>query len=270
MSLWQLALFLIGGMAIIQVLRMIESSGGVRRFNKRSKPAKTRNVKITETIVNKQPAKQKKVFTNDNRTKEKVDKRKGDIGEYTINLNISRLGKEYKQLDNLMLWINGKTTEIDHVVISPTGIFTIETKNRAGYLYGSENQREWTQVLNKNSKYKFPNPIKQNEHHIKALKQNLQDFEHADYFSIIAFTRRATLKAVPKSKDFSYYVVFNSDVEDTIRIKRNNKCLSEAEVEKIYKVLKERNIKDPVIRERHKTRQKKLNSANQNFLQKGS
>ena len=219
-------------------------------------------IKKVKGEATRQIAKQKQSVIHDEANKEKVDKRKGDIGEYTINLNISRLGKEYKQLDNLMLWINGKTTEIDHVVVSPTGIFAIETKNRAGYIYGSENQREWTQVFNKNSKYKFPNPIWQNDYHIKALKQNLPDFKNADYFSIIAFTRRATLKAVPKSKDFSYYVVFNSDVEDTIRVKRNNNCLSEAEVDKIYRILKKRNITDPVIREKHKNGQKKSNNVN--------
>ncbi len=183
--------------------------------------------------------------------KRELDIRKGDTGEYTINLNISRLGKEYKQMENILLWINNKTTEIDHVVVSPYGIFVIETKNRAGYIYGSERQSKWTQTLNKHTKYQFANPIEQNSYHIKALKQNLPGFEHADYFSIIAFTRRATLKAVPKSKDYSYYVVFNSDVADTIKIKRNNRCLSEEEVEKIYTTLLKRNINDPAIRARH-------------------
>lgn len=255
MELWQLVLFFVGGLVVLHVLKRIESSG-VLFFTKKSKPVKVRSIKKEQGRSARQSVKQKQPVVSNKAEKDKVNKRKGDIGEYTINLNISRLGKGYKQLDNIMLWINGKTTEIDHVVISPTGIFAIETKNRAGYIYGSENQREWTQVFNRNTKYKFPNPIWQNNYHIKALKQNLTDFKHADYFSIIAFTRRATLKAVPKSKDFSYYVVFNSDVEDTIRVKRNNKCLSEAEVVKIYKILKERNITDPAIRVRHNNQQR--------------
>ena len=255
MALWQLVLLFVGGLVVLQVLRRIESSG-VLFFTKKSKPVKVRSIYKKQGRITRQPVRQMQPAAPNKAEKDKVNKRKGDIGEYTINLNISRLGKGYKQLDNLMLWINGKTTEIDHVVISPTGIFAIETKNRAGYIYGSENQREWTQVFNRNTKYKFPNPIRQNSYHIKALKQNLADFKHADYFSIIAFTRKATLKAVPKSKDFSYYVVFNTDVEDTIRIKRNNKCLSEAEVGKIYKVLKERNITDPTIRKRHNSQQR--------------
>ena len=261
MELWQLGLFFIGGLTILAVIRMIESPRK-ESSKKKVKAVKSRVKNESKSGTARQVAKQKQSVVHDEGEKEKVDKRKGDIGEYTINLNISRLGKEYKQLDNLMLWINGKTTEIDHVVVSPTGIFAIETKNRAGYIYGSENQREWTQVFNKNSKYKFPNPIWQNNYHIRALKQNLPDYKHADYFSIIAFTRRANLKAVPKSKDFSYYVVFNSDVEDTIRVKRNNNCLSEAEVVKIYKILQERNITDPVIREKHKNGQKKSNNVN--------
>ena len=259
MELWQLGLFFIVGLAVLSLLRRVEYSRRGSSVNK-SRPRRSKDVKKGKGDITGQSAKQKQPVAYDRDRKEEVDKRKGDIGEYTINFNISRLGKEYKQLDNLMLWINGRTTEIDHVVVSPTGIFVIETKNRAGYIYGSENQREWTQAFNKYSKYKFPNPLRQNSYHIKALKQNLPDFKHADYFSIIAFTRRAILKKVPKSKDFSYYVVFNSDVEETIRVKRNNKCLSEAEVDKIYKLLQERNITDSVIREKHKNGQNMSNS----------
>ena len=38
------------------------------------------------------------------------------------------------------------TTQIDHVVVSPFGVFVIETKNFSGWTFGGEEQRNWTQV----------------------------------------------------------------------------------------------------------------------------
>lgn len=252
MGFWLFIFYLLIGFAIgtLLVLKKLDVFEKPRNKQKAEIAKNDQNFELEqeEVIEKNEPV---PVVRKTKAEKRELDVRKGDTGEYTININISKLGKEYRQLENLLLWINNKTTEIDHVVISPHGIFVIETKNRSGFIYGSENQSNWTQTFNKHAKYQFPNPIKQNSYHIKALKQNLPGFEHADYFSIIAFTRRATLKAVPKSKDYSYYVVYNSDVADTIKIKRNNKCLSEEEVENIYVTLKKRNITDPAIRDRH-------------------
>ena len=107
------------------------------------------------------------------------------------------------------------------------GLFVIETKNYKGWIYGSENQKQWTQTFKKNTKCKMANPIWQNNYHFRAIRQNLIDYKQVAYFSIISLSRNAVLKAVPKSKDGSYYVIFNTDVADTIRSKRRDKWLSD-------------------------------------------
>lgn len=65
-------------------------------------------------------------------------------------------------INNLILEVEeGKTSQIDHIVINKRGIFVIETKNYSGMIYGTENQLEWTQVLNYGKvKNHFYNPIK--------------------------------------------------------------------------------------------------------------
>ena len=50
-------------------------------------------------------------------------------------------------INDLFLERKGKSSQIDHIVINPRGVFVIETKNYSGVIYGSENQQEWTQVL---------------------------------------------------------------------------------------------------------------------------
>ena len=47
-----------------------------------------------------------------------------------------------------MIKSKNKTHQIDHVIVSSKGIFSVETKNYSGRIYGEDNQKEWTQVLN--------------------------------------------------------------------------------------------------------------------------
>ena len=72
-----------------------------------------------------------------------------------------------------------KSSQIDHVIVSPYGIFVIETKNHKGYIFGNDTtSRVWTQVLNGengkgsyggHSHFTFMNPIIQNNLHIEHL-----------------------------------------------------------------------------------------------------
>lgn len=101
---------------------------------------------------------------------------KGWLGE----IMVSRLG--LKQLDPGLYRTFGDiylprpdgngTTQIDHVVVSPFGIFVIETKNYKGWIFGSEKQPQWTQQIYK-AKHRFQNPLYQNLLHVKALKEFL-------------------------------------------------------------------------------------------------
>ena len=59
----------------------------------------------------------------------------GWFGEHWTKKALSKLPKaKYKIINNLLLSVNGLTHQIDHVVISPYGIFSIETKQYNGLL----------------------------------------------------------------------------------------------------------------------------------------
>ena len=68
------------------------------------------------------------------------------------------------------------------------GIFSIETKNYKGQIYGSESSAKWTQNIY-GHKYSFMNPIYQNYAHVKALNALLQShgYENIPVFSIVTF-----------------------------------------------------------------------------------
>ncbi|OSR34291.1 hypothetical protein BV323_04233 [Pseudomonas syringae pv. actinidiae] len=71
---------------------------------------------------------------------------KGHIGELWVRLFAHcKLDKTvYRRLHNVTLNTADGTTQIDHVFISPFGIFVLETKNMRGWIFGSEKQPQWT------------------------------------------------------------------------------------------------------------------------------
>ena len=95
---------------------------------------------------------------------------RAEQAEDYVNRSLSTLGHSYIIFTNLIVDKPGyiKTTEIDHVIISPYGIFCVETKSHVGSIYGSVAKKEWKQYL-KGKDYSFYNPVFQNNNHAKAL-----------------------------------------------------------------------------------------------------
>ncbi|QEL65719.1 hypothetical protein OTERR_22430 [Oryzomicrobium terrae] len=80
--------------------------------------------------------------------------------------------KVYHSLNNITLPTSNGTTQIDHVIVSRYGLFVVETKNMAGWIFGDAKTPQWTQVLG-GKKFRFQNPLHQNYRHTKALEEFL-------------------------------------------------------------------------------------------------
>ncbi|WP_026947124.1 NERD domain-containing protein [Algoriphagus marincola] len=121
---------------------------------------------------------------------------KGGMGELEVSLRLRRLNKKkYIVLSNILLKVGDSTTQIDHLVISKSGIFVIETKNYKGWIHGHENSEYWKQTLYR-KQYPFKNPINQNKVHVYFLKKSLQEYPHLNFYPLVVFTGRAVLKNV--------------------------------------------------------------------------
>ena len=119
---------------------------------------------------------------------------KGKMGEGLVNLatNIRLDNSIYQNLHDVTLNLpDGSTTQIDHIIISPYGIFVIETKNYQGWIYGGESQKTWTQNIY-GKKHTFQNPLHQNYRHVKAL-QDLLEFED-NIHSVVVFAGECKFK----------------------------------------------------------------------------
>lgn len=98
---------------------------------------------------------------------------RGYIGELKVRIKLNKLNKkEYIVLNDIMINIEDRTHQIDHIVLSRYGIFVIEMKNYYGLIVGEDINDKWIQYLGKNKSY-FKNPLYQNYGHIKSLERLL-------------------------------------------------------------------------------------------------
>lgn len=128
-----------------------------------------------------------------------VPKIKGAVGEWGVNLALSRRldPKHYVVLDNLLLPDgHGGLTQIDHVVLSPFGVFVIETKNWDCWIFGSEKSREWTLSYRGGVKKRTMNPLAQNALHVRVIYE-LLNIEPRHVHNLVSLGDGATLKAGP-------------------------------------------------------------------------
>lgn len=183
---------------------------------------------------------------------------KGAIGETKVNTRLNFLGNEYTVFKDILIKSsNGLTSQIDELVLSEYGIFVIETKNYKGWIFGNEKSENQTQVIYK-EKYTFRNPIKQNWSHIYALKTVLSDFSSLKYFPIVVFSGSATLKNIESSVP----VIYDTNLNSTIRKLSCEKCISEDELKRIRCILELSEIKEKLARKEH------VKSVKQNIVEK--
>lgn len=119
---------------------------------------------------------------------------KGKVGEAMVNTtNSIRLDKSiYTALKDVTIKMNdNSTTQIDHIIVSRFGIFVIETKNMKGWIFGSKEQKKWTQN-NYGKKHTFQNPLHQNYKHTKAIEE-LLGFKN-NIHSIVTFVGECKFK----------------------------------------------------------------------------
>ena len=121
----------------------------------------------------------------------------GFFGEFWVKLELKKLKKDYKVLNNVIVrTIDNSTHQIDHIVVSKYGIFVIETKQINGYIKGNDYDKNWTVKRGKNTYY-INNPVHQNYGHIKALSEVLV-INTDKFISIVCISSQAKVRVNSK------------------------------------------------------------------------
>lgn len=174
---------------------------------------------------------------------QKTKVRQGSNGERYIAKLLQELPEGYRVLNDLLLKYEGYTVQIDHIIISEYGVIVIETKNFRGMIYGSGENKRWTQV-NISNKRRFYSPTIQNNRH---------------RFIISRICKLPIEKVIPITVFVGKCELHLEDVGRTILSKDllpyiygiTEKILSQSDVERIYKRLESKNITSESARRHH-------------------
>ena len=156
----------------------------------------------------------------------------GWFGELWTKSEIKKLPKDkYKVINDVFIYTNDSYHQIDHVVVSPYGIFSIETKQYNGYIVGDKYDKKWVRKVGKKTYY-YTNPIRQNYGHVKSLSQ-LLNIDESKIFNVVCIPSRAKLNVKHDGevvrydevldKIYSYNEVIIDNVDELVEIiKLNN------------------------------------------------
>lgn len=166
---------------------------------------------------------------------------KGVVGEFMVNLTAKLFldSKTYHLIKNVTLPTEEGTTQIDHIIVSPYGVFVVETKNMKGWIFGSEKQKSWTQKIYKYTQ-KFQNPLHQNYKHVKTL-ECLLELRPEQLHSVVVFVGDSTFKTpmpdnVTEGMGYIRYIKSKQDV-----------LLSDLDIEKVVTRIRSGRL-EPTVR----------------------
>ena len=125
----------------------------------------------------------------------------GKRGEKDVQKALKKIARKngYRVIHNIYLPLYEKTTQIDHIVIGAFGVVAIETKALNGDIYGTETEKNWTQIIG-TQKNKHYNPLLQNKVHVDCIQHILrtENIYRVNVDSLVVFAGKKVQLNIPK------------------------------------------------------------------------
>jgi hypothetical protein len=161
---------------------------------------------------------------------------RGYLGERRVRGELAQLPDEYWILHDVRPNSGGKTAQIDHVLVSPHGMWCIETKSRLGWIFGQRGDRTWTQVKESERggrhTRQMENAVRQNEWQRSQLDAYLK--ERLDFWCpvkcLVVFTAGRMMKDVQN-------VIRVEDVCLEVQRADTKTWLNEAQIRRVVEAL---------------------------------
>ena len=169
---------------------------------------------------------------------------KGQVGESKVSHILRALPRQYLVINNVIIPNQQATSQIDHIVISPFGIFVIETKNYKGWIFGSEDSKMWKETFKTTEGKYFRNPIKQNWGHVYALSEYL-DLDRRVFKPIVVFSDDAELNIEVTSP-----VIYMSQLKQYI-LSYRQEIISQENADLIFNSISKTNLVGEDIEKAH-------------------
>jgi len=119
----------------------------------------------------------------------------GRVERWMVRFKLkASLPSSYYTLFNKVLLNHAEgARRIDHIVVSPYGIFVITARQLSGSIVGSERDARWTRILFRFRK-RLQNPMFENGSHIEAL-QDLLGLDASRFHSLVIVTGNARFES---------------------------------------------------------------------------
>lgn len=147
-------------------------------------------------------------------------------GGVSIRSKVEKLGEDYTLLSGVVVPALRGMSRIDHVIVSPYGIFVLTVQNEPGRVRGKINDEMW-EIKSGRQQGTLYNPLWENRKWVNALEKHLG---RTPFIPVVVFTQ-AKLKS-----DFGDNVILLSHLPGFIK-KYNKSRLSSDKVEAILEKL---------------------------------
>ncbi|WP_369436046.1 nuclease-related domain-containing protein [Lysinibacillus fusiformis] len=97
----------------------------------------------------------------------------GLAGEDRALQVLSELPASYSIFPDIQIVVEGRKSQLDTIIVGPTGVFVVEVKNHSGVIEGNVNDRELLQIKHDGHKKTIYNPVKQVATHTYRLHRYL-------------------------------------------------------------------------------------------------
>ncbi len=167
----------------------------------------------------------------------------GVKGENVVGKLLSDLPKDYLVVRNAVITYEGRSSEIDHIVISEKGVIIIEAKHYSGTVEGDISDKYWhkTKISRGHNEYskRFYNPVKQLGTQIHRLAYFLRE-NGINVFveGAVCFTDGTRLEIDGGKKGIGIFSIPGDKARFLKYITDRKKTLSASDVEKIKNLLK--------------------------------
>jgi hypothetical protein len=98
----------------------------------------------------------------------------GRKGERQVSARLAKLPDDTVVLNDLTVWAGPRSAQIDHLVLSPRGLFVVESKRWRGRVEGDERDATWRQVRPDGRRVRLHNPVRQSLRHAEILRAHLR------------------------------------------------------------------------------------------------
>lgn len=186
-----------------------------------------------------------------------LPKVKGAWGEFLANRKLKKFAAKNSGTllkDLLLCTPDGRTHQIDSVLVTRFGIFSVEIKNYTGSISGDMTHHNWTHTYGSSNQYSSSvyNIAMQNAGHIAAIKSVLNTQERIPMFNIVAVNNSCNIHNV---KCDTAAVIHYGNIIRTLDLLIEHRAPMPPEcVQSITECLESANITDRKARHLHVTR----------------